>query len=480
MDKKVFISYARSVDDTHMNWVKDLGARLMADSIDVELDQWSLKDGHDINVFMETMVNSPNISRVLIICDENYKNKANTRSGGVGAETQIITPKIYENSKEEKFIPIVRERDKKGNAFLPTYLSSRLYIDFSDDEMFEDSYEKLLRNIADKPSIPKPKLGTKLPSYITDDSFNDSELKSIIRSLKNQIKRDPEKSDSFVADFIDLFLEELKTFEVKGSPSTHIAMGQEIYNNLMSYKIIRDDFIDFVSIITSKEVKVDVDELIRFFEQKLLFLSPQDDRSSWVTGQFDNFKAIFHELFIYSVASCLKNKNYKLIRDLLFSKYYPNDKHSKTEEKEFLFIFDYHRDLNEYISSQYNNTAGFGQYLMNNVGLKFDKNLIILADTICYIICQLYPKIDSHAYWYPFSYTYDEKQDSDFFLKLSSSRRFEEVKYIFNVETPLELKELLTEYSKKVENNNRKRYDSRTDIKFPHELIDKEKIAINL
>ncbi|MFA7081647.1 MAG: hypothetical protein WC135_03455 [Bacteroidales bacterium] len=346
--------------------------------------------------------------------------------------------------------------------------------------MFEDSYEKLLRNIADKPSIPKPKLGTKLPSYITDDSFNDSELKSIIRSLKNQIKRDPEKSDSFVADFIDLFLEELKTFEVKGSPSTHIAMGQEIYNNLMSYKIIRDDFIDFVSIITSKEVKVDVDELIRFFEQKLLFLSPQDDRSSWVTGQFDNFKAIFHELFIYSVASCLKNKNYKLIRDLLFSKYYPNDKHSKTEEKEFLFIFDYHRDLNEYISSQYNNTAGFGQYLMNNVGLKFDKNLIILADTICYIICQLYPKIDSHAYWYPFSYTYDEKQDSDFFLKLSSSRRFEEVKYIFNVETPLELKELLTEYSKKVENNNRKRYDSRTDIKFPHELIDKEKIAINL
>ncbi|MFA7081646.1 MAG: toll/interleukin-1 receptor domain-containing protein [Bacteroidales bacterium] len=67
MDKKVFISYARSVDDTHMNWVKDLGARLMADSIDVELDQWSLKDGHDINVFMETMVNSPNISRVLIM-----------------------------------------------------------------------------------------------------------------------------------------------------------------------------------------------------------------------------------------------------------------------------------------------------------------------------------------------------------------------------------------------------------------------------
>ena len=163
MNKKVFISYSWG-NKEHQDWIVNLGKRLMTDTVDVILDRWSLKDGHDIHSFMEEMVKSKDVFRVLIVCDKKYKEKADDREGGVGTETQIISPNLYSNEKQEKFIPIVLERDEDGKAYLPIYLSSRKYIDFSQEEDFEDSYEELLRNILETPSIPKPKLGTK-PCY---------------------------------------------------------------------------------------------------------------------------------------------------------------------------------------------------------------------------------------------------------------------------------------------------------------------------
>jgi hypothetical protein len=101
LNKKIFISYSWGTKE-HQDWVLNLGKRLMADSVDVELDKWSLKDGHDVYSFMESMVKSKEIFRVLIICDKMYTEKANDRQGGVGTETQIITPKIYSDEKNKK------------------------------------------------------------------------------------------------------------------------------------------------------------------------------------------------------------------------------------------------------------------------------------------------------------------------------------------------------------------------------------------
>ncbi|MPN13879.1 hypothetical protein SDC9_161205 [bioreactor metagenome] len=42
---------------------------------------------------MEQSVTDPSITNVLILLDEQYENKANSRTGGVGTETQIIFPK---------------------------------------------------------------------------------------------------------------------------------------------------------------------------------------------------------------------------------------------------------------------------------------------------------------------------------------------------------------------------------------------------
>ncbi|HXU28070.1 MAG TPA: toll/interleukin-1 receptor domain-containing protein [Bacteroidia bacterium] len=80
---KIFISYSWTTP-THEDWVINLAERLVSDGVDVTIDKWHLKEGHDKFAFMESMVKSSDINKVLIILDKKYSEKADARSGGVG------------------------------------------------------------------------------------------------------------------------------------------------------------------------------------------------------------------------------------------------------------------------------------------------------------------------------------------------------------------------------------------------------------
>jgi len=125
---KLFISYSWA-DAEHEQWVVDLATELRESGVDVILDKWDLREGHDAVAFMEQMVTNPDINKVAIVSDETYAAKADGRAGGVGTETQIISRKVYENQAQEKFVAIVSEKDENGKPFIPTYYDSRIYID---------------------------------------------------------------------------------------------------------------------------------------------------------------------------------------------------------------------------------------------------------------------------------------------------------------------------------------------------------------
>ncbi|MEL6135162.1 MAG: toll/interleukin-1 receptor domain-containing protein, partial [Bacteroidota bacterium] len=80
---KVFISYSWDSDE-HKEWVKQLADRLMADGIDITLDQYDLLLGRNLTHYMEEAVETAN--KVILILTENYKLKAEKRTGGVGYE----------------------------------------------------------------------------------------------------------------------------------------------------------------------------------------------------------------------------------------------------------------------------------------------------------------------------------------------------------------------------------------------------------
>ena len=148
----VFISYSHD-SQAHKSWVMSLATRLRGDGIDVIFDLWELGPGHDLPHFMETSISKS--SRILMICTDNYVQKANLGAGGVGYEKMIVTGDLLSKIDNNIVIPVLR-----GTKETPTFLKSKLYIDLSSLKDFEIEYEKLLRELLGSPLFVKPPLGT--------------------------------------------------------------------------------------------------------------------------------------------------------------------------------------------------------------------------------------------------------------------------------------------------------------------------------
>ena len=151
---KVFISYSHDSPE-HKRWVSGLAARLRHNGIDAILDQWDLGPGDDITLFIETGLRDSD--RVLVICTNTYLRKANAGEGGVGYERMIVTAQLIQNLGTDKFIPVIR--GTSGQEKTPTFLGTRVYIDFTDKSQFDAEFERLLRELHREPIIKKPPLG---------------------------------------------------------------------------------------------------------------------------------------------------------------------------------------------------------------------------------------------------------------------------------------------------------------------------------
>lgn len=151
---RVFMSYSHD-DDTHKNWVLNLAARLNANGVDLVFDQWDLRIGNDLPRFMENGLDDAD--RVIMICTENYVQKANDGKGGVGYEKMIMTADLLKDIDSNKIIPLIR--GNKSAKKTPIFLGSKVYVDFNEDDQFEKMYEELIREIHGEHVKPRPALG---------------------------------------------------------------------------------------------------------------------------------------------------------------------------------------------------------------------------------------------------------------------------------------------------------------------------------
>ncbi|NGZ86395.1 toll/interleukin-1 receptor domain-containing protein [Duganella aceris] len=146
---KVFISYSHD-SQAHKEWTMNFAIRLRNSGVDAILDQWELQPGGDIPHFMEQ--NLASADRVLMICTGAYVAKANSGAGGVGYEKMIVTADLMKSIESAKVIPIIRQ---DGGRTVPTFLSSKYFIDFSGADN-EYAYDELVRTLVGAPLFVKP------------------------------------------------------------------------------------------------------------------------------------------------------------------------------------------------------------------------------------------------------------------------------------------------------------------------------------
>jgi hypothetical protein len=95
---------------------------------------------------------------VIVICTPAYAEKANSREGGVGYESMVITSALAAQIDSRKFIPVLRSGDWQSS--LPIYLRSKRGVDLRNDPFSETQYEQLIRALHCQPIQPPP-LGPK-------------------------------------------------------------------------------------------------------------------------------------------------------------------------------------------------------------------------------------------------------------------------------------------------------------------------------
>ena len=182
---KVFISYSHDTQ-AHKKWVLELAQRLRNSGVDAILDQFRVGLGDDLGGFMEKSVAESD--RIIMVCTDNYVTKANSGLGGVGYEKMIMTAEYMTNIDSNKVIPLIRQN---GTHNVPTFLKTRLHINFSRADEYELQFDNLLREIHQAPLFKEPAVGNnpfesvieKPAESVTDKKI---ELLKVIINLYNQ------------------------------------------------------------------------------------------------------------------------------------------------------------------------------------------------------------------------------------------------------------------------------------------------------
>jgi TIR domain len=306
---KVFISYSWT-NEEHKEWVLRLAERLVSDGVDVVIDRWHLKEGQDKYVFMEQMVTNPEVTRVLAICDKKYAQKADARAGGVGTESQILSPELYAQVNQEKIIPLVREWKDDGvkEPYLPVFFKGRMYIDFSNDATFEESHEQLLRNIFARPERKKPPLGVPPAHLFIEDAVHVKTAGKLQR-LKDAVERGKPNTQAMLQDYLDVFLESLENFRVEFHRNPKEPFDQTVRNSIHSFGPYRDNFIDFILFIAAYMNENETYErLLEFLQEAIPYQSRPAAAQSHYEGSTDNYRFILTELFLYMIAGLVRAK----------------------------------------------------------------------------------------------------------------------------------------------------------------------------
>lgn len=440
-NKKVFISYSW----TSQERVIELAERLIANGIDVVLDVYDLREGQDKYAFMEQSVNDPSIDRVLIICDKSYTEKANNRSGGVGDETVIISPEIYGQVKQEKFIPIIFEVDEEGNAYCPQYIKSRIYIDLStEDDRYEAEYEKLLRNIFEKPIYKKPALGTK-PKWLENDIIDLSSIRDIVKQTRGYTNGNQVEANFLLRKAADEFVDVAKQYKM---PDGNVE-DENIMSAIEQTKPYRDLFVDFCEALIYSSLPVS-NTLTMIFEMLFNGLHDAGGRNGYSRNDFDFYDFLIMELFICTTAVLLHYEKYGDLHLMLTHTYFVKENYCEDNVKSTSY-FEFRKYIRE-IEDKYKPKSGFsnlitltGDIIVNRERKPLlTKNSISNADIVLYQLgVVLKINTDVFSCWFPTTYIYHGHKQA-IWQKLKSREYCQKIAPLFGVSSAEEVKSIIS------------------------------------
>lgn len=468
---KAFISYAWS-SENHKTWVRKLAEDLRRNGVDVWLDQWEVKPGKDINVFMERIANKEDTTHVIMICNDEYKKKADTRDKGVGAEAQIITADYYEQKNENRFVAVTRGENQDLKTLIPVFAGSRIFINFSEDEQYPAKLEELLRWIYEKPLFSPPPLG-EMPSYLKESHEEGTPTASYARNAIYAIKSDNQYSEPKLKEYLKQFSNEIKNIP----DLTKGLLKKDIINNIEKLMPMVNEFIDVINNASEYSKNIRIYRIIhRFFSDltDYFYLTYTNYNSEHPDRHF-----ISYILFTATIASFIREERWEAL-SIFFNEEYQATESDNTASHNFsvfyqtAWIFWEKYWKGEGIDPYYPMAA----FLQANFPDGIKTSDIAQADAIIYIAHQIRkmkkdPSKVFSEYWIPecFCCFIDMNSNSSLpiFVRASSKKYFQNLLPILDVDSVEDFRDKFDKILKESkpfssENNGQFKYYLKTKI----------------
>ncbi|HAT2746567.1 TPA: TIR domain-containing protein [Citrobacter farmeri] len=449
MQPKVFISYSWS-SPAHKQYIQQIADRLLSDGVDVIIDIYDLKEGHDKNAFMERMIADVSVTHVLVMCDKLYSEKADARKAGVGTESQIISQEVYSKVEQSKFIPIVCQLNENNEPYLPVFMRSRIWIDLSSDEKTNENWEKLIRLLNGQPLEQKPKLGKK-PSYLDDNSpMPTSEALAKLKTLKQAIIQDKKGLRGYRTDFLNSCWEYLDNLRPRVQPEStqRVYLANKIIEDSSAMLSIRNYIVDWV-LIESEYANEDaiVEPLISLFEKMLELRSvPSDMQGGWNDAWFEAQHIFVCELFLYVIAALIKNECYNVIHEIYTTSFLDPSlqRQGRNAFVRYTELRGYSELLQDVLAPEGRKLLSPAAELMKRQATREDLPFkdLIQADLLSF----MFALSTKDLRWYPQTYHYCSHYEvPSFFLRATRHKYFEKLAVIIGVKSADDLRRAITE-----------------------------------
>ncbi|WP_269511051.1 toll/interleukin-1 receptor domain-containing protein [Acinetobacter baumannii] len=321
---KVFISYSWTTPE-HEEWVLNLANDLNDSGIFVVLDKWDLRPGDDSIKYMESMVLDPEITKIIMVIDKKYTERANARQGGVGTESTILSKELYSQKDNKNIVAVIAEPE----CVPPVFYSSRIFIDLSNTETYADNFMSLVRWIYNRFQYERPKTIGSRPSYITDDvnenvMFTNVEFKFALDAIE---KGKPNASGT-INSYLNKLANELKKLSIQASEATI----EDVKKGFLQFQPHAIEYKKLLNAVCmhSNELKI-YKHFRKFLEGLLIFLTDENIHQH-KTNDFLLYETIIYQLFLSTIAILLKNEELEALHEFIDEVYIHPPTH-----------FDFHR-----------------------------------------------------------------------------------------------------------------------------------------
>lgn len=443
---RAFISYSWS-SPTHVAWTVNLASRLLEDGVDVIFDKFDLKPGHDAYQFMESMVTDETVTKVMLICDQAYVEKANTRSGGVGTESQIISPEIYGKGSQDKFSALIIDEDEEGKPYVPVFFKGRIFIDFRQADKFEESYEELLRWLVNRPQFVKPKLGV-VPEFILQTQPVATATQSRAKRAVEAVRQGISSAAGLLQEYGDALYAELKLLGPVERPD------EPFDDTILSSVATMRPYLRQLAEVVAAATRFCEDDrvwqrILSIYEQLATLMRRDPELTRWNTHQFDAHKIVVHDAFLTLIALALEAERFDLVQMALIKAYFVRE-HSGADRpstSDFTVFYQYVESLESRKRRLSLNRISLHADIFKEAhpsGSLPSFEALMQADFVLYLAANG-PR--SNGRWYPFLLIYASDRFSPFpvFARSESSNYLERIAPIFGVRTGEEFRQIITD-----------------------------------